>query len=72
MPSTAPVPSALASGAVAPDGYVPATVPIESEQHACQQFLCLGDDLEVLASPAVGARMAGLAADLVALSGTSP
>jgi predicted DNA-binding transcriptional regulator YafY len=58
---------ALAAGTTEPDGCVRAAVPIESEQHACQQFLQLGADLEVLRPPALRARMAEAVAGLAAL-----
>lgn len=62
-----PTAQALAAGDKDPDGWVRATVPIESDQHACQQFLRLGPDLEVLSPPPLRARMAQAAAGLAAL-----
>jgi predicted DNA-binding transcriptional regulator YafY len=47
-------------------------VPIESEAHACQQFLRLGADLEVLEPPSLRARLADTAARLTAIYQVSP
>ena len=59
-----PVADAIAAGTTEPDGWLRATVPIESEAHACQQFLRLGADLEVLEPLSLRARLAGTAARL--------
>jgi predicted DNA-binding transcriptional regulator YafY len=63
---------AFAAGTTDPDGWVRATVPIESERHACEQFLRLGADLEVLAPAELRARMADKVADLAALYAPAP
>ena len=67
-----PAADAIASGTTDPDGWLRATVPIESEQHACQQFLSLGADLEVLEPPSLRARLAETAAGLAALYKAAP
>jgi predicted DNA-binding transcriptional regulator YafY len=67
-----PAADAIAAGATDPDGWVRATVPIESESHACQQFLRLGADLEVVEPPSLRARLADTAARLAAIYQVSP
>lgn len=62
----------VASGAADPDGWLRATVPIESETHACQEFLRLGADLEVLEPSSLRARLAEAAAGLAALYRAAP
>ncbi|MEW2403094.1 YafY family protein [Streptomyces sp. NPDC046862] len=48
------------------DGWTRATVPIESVDHAHDEFLRLGTDVEVLAPPELRARIARTAATLAA------
>jgi predicted DNA-binding transcriptional regulator YafY len=67
-----PTAEALAAGTTGPDGWVRASVPIESEPHACQQFLRLGAELEVLAPPSLRARLAETTAGLAALYRATP
>jgi predicted DNA-binding transcriptional regulator YafY len=55
-----------AAGAADPDGWLRATVPIESADHACAQFLALGADIEVLQPPELRARMARAGAAILA------
>jgi predicted DNA-binding transcriptional regulator YafY len=62
---------AIAGGTTEPGGWMRASVPIESEPHACQQFLRLGADLEVLEPPSLRTRLADAASRLAALYGTS-
>jgi predicted DNA-binding transcriptional regulator YafY len=64
-----PTADAVAAGAADPDGWLRATVPIESEPHACQEFLRLGADLEVLAPASLRDRLADTAAQLAAIYG---
>lgn len=59
--------TALANGNADARGWIRATLPIESEEHACQQFLRLGADLEVLAPASLRARLADTALRLAAL-----
>jgi predicted DNA-binding transcriptional regulator YafY len=51
------------------NGFVEATVPIESIEHAAKQFLSLGKDVEVLAPNLLRDRLADEGARLVALYG---
>jgi predicted DNA-binding transcriptional regulator YafY len=67
-----PTADAIAAGTTDPDGWLRTTVPIESEAHACQQFLRLGADLEVLEPPSLRARPADTAARLTAIYQVSP
>jgi predicted DNA-binding transcriptional regulator YafY len=67
-----PTADAVAAGTTDPDGWLRATVPIESESHACQEFLRLGADLEVLAPASLRDRLADTAAQLVAVYGVDP
>jgi predicted DNA-binding transcriptional regulator YafY len=62
-----PAAAALEAGVTDPGGWLRATVPIESEAHACQQFLSLGADLEVVGPPSLRARLAEVAARLTVL-----
>ncbi|MEU9836323.1 WYL domain-containing protein [Streptosporangium sp. NPDC048047] len=47
-----------ATGAAEPDGWIRATLPIESLDHAHRTFLALGADAEVLGPPELRARLA--------------
>jgi predicted DNA-binding transcriptional regulator YafY len=52
---------------VTPDGWIQATVPIESVEHARAEFLGLGADLEVIAPEELRRSMAESARDLARL-----
>jgi predicted DNA-binding transcriptional regulator YafY len=67
-----PMADAIAAGTTGPGGWLRATVPIESEAHACQQFLRLGADLEVLEPLSLRACLADTAARLTAIYQVSP
>lgn len=67
-----PTAEAIEAGTPDPDGWLRATVPIESEAHACRQFLLLGADLEVLEPPSLRARLTDTAARLAALYQVGP
>ncbi|MFF0309806.1 helix-turn-helix transcriptional regulator [Streptosporangium sp. NPDC004379] len=55
-----------ATGAAEPGGWIRATLPIESLDHAHRTFLALGVDAEVLAPPELRARLAGTSRALAA------
>lgn len=59
--------AAAAAGAVQADGWIVASVPIETERHAEAQFLRLGAQIEVLAPVSLRERLAATAAALVSL-----
>ncbi len=63
---------AIADGTTEPGGWLRATVPIESEPHACQQFLRLGAEIEVLEPASLRARLTDAVARLVTLYGVNP
>lgn len=48
-----------ATGTPEPDGWTRAVLPIESLDHAHDEFLALGTDIEVLGPPALRSRLAG-------------
>lgn len=54
------------------DGWIQATVPIESIDHAHAEFLRLGTDIEVLAPAELRERIARTAAELAERYGNSP
>ena len=54
------------TGAAEPGGWIRATLPIESADHACAQFLALGADIEVLGPPPLRARIASTARTIAA------
>jgi len=56
-----------ALGPPAPDGWVHATIPVESLRHAEVELLRLGADVEVLEPPELRARLAATAAAMAAL-----
>jgi predicted DNA-binding transcriptional regulator YafY len=56
-------------GAPEGDGWLRAQVPIESHDHAYQQFLALGGDVEVLEPVALRNRLAGTAAAMASVYG---
>ncbi|MFD5628661.1 helix-turn-helix transcriptional regulator [Streptomyces sp. NPDC127072] len=53
------------------DGWLQATVPIESVDHAHAEFLRMGTDVEVLAPPELRGRIAGTVAELAERYGNS-
>ncbi|HEY2100490.1 MAG TPA: WYL domain-containing protein [Pseudonocardia sp.] len=57
---------AESAGEPAGDGWVTATLPIESTRHAESVLLCLGAEVEVLAPPELRERLAAVARALVA------
>ncbi|MDT7672659.1 MAG: hypothetical protein QOD82_561 [Pseudonocardiales bacterium] len=62
---------AESAGVPAGDGWVTATLPIESTRHAESVLLRLGADVEVLAPPELRERLAAVARALVARYGSS-
>jgi predicted DNA-binding transcriptional regulator YafY len=62
---------AESAGEPAGDGWVTATLPIESTRHAESVLLRLGADVEVLAPPELRERLAAVARALVARYGSS-
>jgi predicted DNA-binding transcriptional regulator YafY len=54
------------TGVAEPDGWTRATLPIESIDRACRDFLALGPDIEVLGPPALRARLAATARAIAA------
>lgn len=48
------------------DGWTRATVPVESAEHACREFLALGTDIEVLGPPQLRSRLAEIAQSIAA------
>lgn len=59
--------AAAASAVPEPDGWIRATVPIESVEYACSQFLALGTDIEVVEPAALRTRIAQAARDIAAM-----
>src|SRR5579859_6376223 len=53
------------------EGWIQATVPIESVELACRNFLALGPGIEVIAPPDLRARMASSAHAIAALYGAT-
>ncbi len=54
------------TGSAAPDGWTEVVLPIESLEHAHQQFLALGTDIEVIGPPELRTRFAGTVRTLAA------
>lgn len=48
------------------DGWTRATVPVESAEQACREFLALGTDIEVLGPPQLRSRLAEIARSVAA------
>lgn len=61
-----------AKGPPEEDGWSLATVPIESIDHACGEFLRLGPDIEVLQPPELRERIARTVAELAERYGNAP
>ncbi|RAG82861.1 transcriptional regulator [Streptacidiphilus pinicola] len=64
LPDAAFATAVAATGTLAPDGWTVAGVPIESVDHAHDELLRLGADVEVLSPPALRARLAETARTL--------
>jgi predicted DNA-binding transcriptional regulator YafY len=59
--------AAARTGVPEPDGWTRAVLPIESEDHACREYLAFGPEIEVLAPRQLRDRLAAAARATAAL-----